>query len=109
MSRTSRAPCRACILRQKSGLSKSPARFEENLAHLPLEPHEGEEFLREEVAVPDVEPRFRCELLVQVPGPRHVAEVAVRQGAELVVIVKRHAAVPGNAEVLQQEVAAEPW
>src|SRR3970040_1198033 len=51
-------------------------RFEKDLAHLPLEPHEGEEFLREEDAIPHVDPRFRRELLVEVAGPRHVAEVA---------------------------------
>ncbi len=72
-----------------------------------IEAEELHERFGEDVVVVDVEPRFGAHVVFVELRLRHVAEAAVGDGAQLVVVVEDHATVAGHAEVLQQQVAGE--
>ena len=78
---------------------------EEDVEQRPVEAHEGAELGREDVVGAHVEPRLGRHDLVLGAGLRHRAEIALRQQADLVVVVEDHAPVTGHAEVLEQHVA----
>ena len=80
--------------------------LEERRPAVAAEPHEGQELLGKDVVLPDVEPRFASVPAVLV-ARRELAEAAVGDEAELVVVVEDDAPVPGQPEVLQEEVARE--
>ncbi len=79
--------------------------LEECFLEVRVEAEELHERLGEHVVVVDVEPRLGPHLVLLVACLRHVAEAAVGDGAQLVVVVEDHAAVTRDAEVLQQQVA----
>ncbi len=54
-----------------------------------------------------VKPRLGAGLLFFEARLGQVAKYAIRQQAQLVVVVKDHSAVAGHAEILEQEVARE--
>ena len=72
-----------------------------------IEGQELGEGLGEHIVVADVKPWLAAHFVFVVLRLRQVAETAVRYLAQFVVVIKDHAPVPGDAEVLQQEVAGE--
>ena len=63
--------------------------------------------LGEDIARTAVKPRLGAGLLLFAARLRQIAKHAVRHQAQLVVVVKDHAAVAGHAEILEQEVAGK--
>jgi hypothetical protein len=55
----------------------------------------------------NVEPCLAAHLIFRIGCLGQVAKAAVRDLAELVVVVEDHAAVAGDAEILEQQVARE--
>jgi len=63
--------------------------------------------LREDVARPVMKPGLGAGFLLIGARLRQVPKVAVGHEANLVVIVKNHASMTGDAEILEQEIARE--
>ena len=82
-------------------------RLEEGVPHLSGRDEEGAELLGKHVLLAHEEPGLGRELLLDRGRLRDAPEAALRQQAELVVVVADHPPVPGHAEVLQQHVAGE--
>jgi hypothetical protein len=82
-------------------------RVEEDVAQ-PAGRHEiGRELLGEHVVVRHGEPRLECQLVVDRARRRQVAEAALRQRRQLVVVVEDHPAMAADAEVLEQQIAGK--
>src|SRR5690554_3394835 len=77
----------------------------ENLAQLWVGEHEGAKFLGKNIIGPDRVPRLAGKLLSWRRRLGNMAEVALREVAHLVVVVKDHASMAGHTEVLQQHIA----
>src|SRR5687767_8830453 len=82
-----------------SGLADLAVLLQEDLLEPPLESEELQECLRKHVVLADVEPALSPHLVLVGSCLRHVAEAAVGDPAELVVIVEDHAVVSREAEV----------
>ena len=79
----------------------------EDLAHGRVAEQEGRERLGEDVLRADRVPDLARHLLFLVARLRHLAEVAVGEVLDLVVVVEHDLAVARDAEVLPQHVAGE--
>src|SRR5262245_24907893 len=80
---------------------------QEDLAQLAVEADEGQEYFGKHVVGTHVEPRLGRHLLLERARLGQAAEVALREGRQLVVVVEDNATVARDPEVLQQEVARE--
>src|SRR5262245_4491267 len=83
-----------------AGLEYLAVLIEENVLQAPVEAEKLEEGLREDVILADVEPRLGAHLVLLAARLRHVAEAAVGDAAELIVVVEDHAVVARDAEIL---------
>ncbi|MNC34796.1 hypothetical protein D3C75_832500 [compost metagenome] len=68
---------------------------------------ERRKLLGEHVMRPDRVPRLARHLVLRVTRRRDMTEVHLGQEADLVIVIKHHPAMTGNAKVLQQHVARE--
>src|SRR6202007_1007717 len=84
-----------------------PVHAQQRRTLLVAEAEEIDEGLREHIALADIEPGFAAHLVFRVGCRRQVAEVAVGDAAQLVVVVEDYAAMTRDPEVLQQQVAGE--
>src|SRR5439155_27085888 len=80
---------------------------EEHVPQAPGRRQESPELLGENVLLAHVEPGLGGEFLLDRRGLGNAAEAALRQEAELVVIVADHPAVPRHPEILEQHVSGE--
>jgi len=83
---------------------------------MPLLEHRGEcrrygeelqPLLREHVARSAVKPGFGAGFLLLATGLRQIPEHAIGHQADFVVVVEDHAAMAGDTEILEQQVAWE--
>src|SRR5215472_1437510 len=81
--------------------------IQESVSQGVRQPKEWEEFLREDVALPDVKPRLAAHFLLVVAGQRQVTKVAVRDQAQLVVVIEDDPAGAGHPEVLEQQISGK--
>ena len=80
---------------------------DEGVAHLRIGQQERPEFLRKDVARTDGIPDIVRHLVPFRRRRRNVAEVAIGEVVDLVVVVKDDATVAGDAEILEQQVAGK--
>src|SRR5262249_8529904 len=71
------------------------------------EGQEVDEGFREHVALANIEPRLAAHLVLEIGCFGYVAEPAIGDLTQLVIIIEDHAAMTGHSEVLQQEIARE--
>ena len=75
--------------------------FQERFLGMRFETEEIDELFGEDVVRPDIEPGALTHLIDVVPRFRHVAEVAVGDEAQLIIVVEDNAPVTRDAEILQ--------
>src|SRR5690625_3523480 len=87
------------------GIEQFGMQLIEDLAQLWISEHEGAKFLGKNITGPNRVPRLAGKLLSRIRRLGNMAEVALREVAHLVVVVKDHASMAGHTEVLQQHIA----